>query len=120
MAFRSSAPSAPMLLARVMMASLFIVLGGWRVWGALDGLVLSNAALVLSVGELLLGLLLLGGWRLRWVALGAAALLVADALLSHPFWSARASALDGQLLHFMKNIALAGGFLLLAATAPRK
>ena len=50
----------------------------------------------------------------------AAALLVADALLSHPFWSARATAFDGQLLHFMKNIALAGGFLLLAATAPRK
>jgi hypothetical protein len=44
-----------MLLARVLMASLFVVLGGWRVWGALNGMALSNAALVLSVGELLLG-----------------------------------------------------------------
>lgn len=120
MAFRSSAPSAPMQLARVLMASLFIVLGGWRVWGALNGLPLSNAALVFSVVELVLGLLLLVGWRLRWVALLAAALLVADALLSHPFWSVPAAASDGQLLHFMKNIALAGGFLLLSATASRK
>jgi len=120
MAFRSSAPPAPMLLARVLLASMFVVLGGWRVWGAIDGMAMSNAALVLSAGELLLGLLLLTGWRLRWVALAAAALLVADALLSHPFWTARAGAHDGQLLHFMKNIALAGGFLLLSATAPRK
>ncbi|MDR7193863.1 hypothetical protein [Luteimonas terrae] len=120
MAFRSTAPSAPMLLARVMMASMFIVLGGWRVWGALNGMTLSNAALVLSVGELLLGLLLLTGWRVGWVALAAAALLVADAALSHPFWMARAGAHDGQLLHFMKNIALAGGFLLLSTTPSRK
>ncbi|VXB82084.1 conserved membrane hypothetical protein [Luteimonas sp. 9C] len=120
MAFRSSTPTPPMLLARVLMASLFIVLGGWRVWGALNGLPLANATLVLSVGELVLGLLLLGGWRLRGVALAAAALMVADALLSHPVWSTRAAALDGQLLHFMKNIALAGGFLLLSATASRK
>ncbi|MDR6992375.1 hypothetical protein [Luteimonas sp. 3794] len=109
-----------MVLARVLMASLFIVLGGWRVWGAINGMALSNAALALSIGELVLGLLLLSGRRLRWTALAAAALLVADAALSHPFWAARAGAQDGQLLHFMKNIALAGGFLLLSATAPRK
>ena len=57
---------------------------------------------------------------LRWTALAAVALLVIDAVLSHPFWAMRAGARDVQLLHFMKNIAIAGGFLLLSAIAPRR
>ena len=46
--------------------------------------------------------------------------LVIDTVLSHPFWAVRAGARDVQLLHFMKNIAIAGGFLLLSAIAPRR
>ena len=109
MASGSGAHGAALTVARWALASLFVVLGGWRIWGALNGASLSNVALLLSVCELLLGVLILAGWRLRWTALAAVALLVIDAVLSHPFWAMRAGARDVQLLHFMKNIGLVGG-----------
>jgi len=120
MAAGSGAHGAALTAGRWALASLFVVLGGWRVWGAINGVALSNTALLLSLGELVLGVLLLAGWRVRWVALVAAALLIADAVLSHPFWAVRAGLRDTQLLHFMKNVAIAGGFLLLSATGSRK
>lgn len=120
MASGSGAHGAAITVARWALASPFVVLGGWRIWGALNGAPLSNVALLISVCELLLGVLILAGWQLRWTALAAVALLVVDAVLSHPFWAVRAGARDVQLLHFMKNIAIAGGFLLLSAIAPRR
>jgi len=120
MAAGSGAHGAALTAGRWALASLFVVLGGWRVWGAINGVALSNTALLLSLGELVLGVLLLAGWRVRWVALVAAALLIADAVLSHPFWAVRAAARTGQMLQFLQQLGLAGGFLLLSAMAPRR
>ncbi len=108
------------MLARWMMASVFIVLGGWRLWGVVQGVPTPNAALVISAGELALGVVIATGWRLRWTALAAGALLCVDALVSHPFWTLAGNARDGQLLHFMKNLGLVGGFLLLSLSANRR
>ena len=77
MAAGSGAQGAALTAGRWALASLFVVLGGWRVWGAINGAPLSNTALLLSLGELVLGVLLVAGWRVRWVALVSAALLVA-------------------------------------------
>ena len=41
----------------------------------------------------------------------AALLMLVDAAMSHPFWKLGGAAQSAQLLHFMKNIAIAGGFL---------
>jgi len=51
-------------------------------------------------------------------ALAAAALMVVDAVLSHPFWSLAEPDRSAQLLHFMKNACMVGGLLLLSLVAP--
>lgn len=110
--------SAGLVLARLMLASVFITMGAWRLWQAWNGVPTSGATLSFSAGELVLGLLLAAGWRLPVIALLSALLMLVDAAMSHKFWALAEPARSGQLLHFMKNIAIAGGFLLLALTAP--
>lgn len=113
----SSRPTPGMVLARLLMASVFVVMGAWRLWAAAQGVAISNGALVFSALELLLGVLLAAGWKLRWMASLAALLMLADALMSHPFWSLHGAERGAQLLHFMKNAGFIGGLLLLAVTA---
>lgn len=113
-----------LVLARVLLASVFIVLGGVRLLGAagigpLAGTALSNGALLFSAFELVVGLLIAFGWQVRWLALLMAAFLIADALLSHPFWRFSGAAQHAQLLHFFKNLSAVGGLVLLAATTRR-
>lgn len=106
-------------LARLLMASVFLVMGGYRLWAAYRGVPMSNSTMVFSAAELALGLLLAGGWRLRVTASLAAVLMLVDAVLSHRFWALGGSVQAAQLLHFMKNIGLVGGLLLLALGAGR-
>lgn len=106
------------VLARLLMASVFVVMGGYRLFMAQQGAPTSGATLTFSAIELVLGLLLASGWQTRVVALLAGLLMAADAVLSHPFWSLGGAEQGAQLLHFMKNVGFIGGLLLLAATAP--
>ena len=117
---QSARPTPGMLLARALMASVFVVMGGWRLLEAWQGATIPNGTLIFSALELLLGLLLLSGWKLRWIAGVAALLMLADALMSHPFWTLQGAERGAQLLHFMKNTGFIGGLLLLALTASRR
>lgn len=99
------------------MASVFLVIGGYRLWQALHGVPTSNAALGASALGLVLGLLIAAGWQVRLMAVLAAVLVLADAALSHRFWRLEGGSQATQLLHFMKNVGLAGGLLLLASVA---
>ena len=107
-------------IAQWLLASVFLVLGGYRLLLALQGTAISNATLIFSAGEVLLGILLAAGWRLRAIALLAAALMLVDAALSHRFWALAGEARAAQLLHFMKNIGLVGGLVLLSSLAGGK
>lgn len=107
-------------LAQWLMASVFVVMGGYRLWQALHGVPTSNTTLGLSAAELALGIAIAAGWRLRGVALLAAVLVLVDAAMSHKFWLLQGAERGGQLLHFMKNIGFVGGLLLLASVAVGK
>lgn len=105
--------------ARVLSSSVFVGLGFERlltaagVFGAGAGPT-GAGALAFGVFELFAGLMILLGWQLRPVALLMAAFLVVDALLSHPFWRYAGMEQHGQLLHFLKNLSITGGLLLLS------
>jgi putative oxidoreductase len=118
MSFRPQSPGPGFAIARLLLASVFIVMGAWRLWNAFQGAPTSGATLVFSAIELVLGLLVAAGWKLRWVALLSALLMAVDAALSHPFWALAEPARSAQLLHFMKNVNIVGGFLLLSIVAP--
>jgi len=107
-------------IASWLMASVFLVMGGYRLWQALHGVATPNATLAFSAGEFLLGIAIAVGWRLRAMALLGALLMLVDAVLSHRFWTLHGAAQGAQLLHFMKNIGLAGGLFLLSTVVTGK
>ncbi|MHA1165695.1 MAG: DoxX family protein [Alphaproteobacteria bacterium] len=63
--------------------------------------------------ELVGGLAILVGWNTRWAALALAGFCVVSAVLFHNEFGDK-----NQLIHFLKNLGLAGGFLVLAAARP--
>ena len=65
-------------IAQWLLASVFLVLGGHRLWQALHGVPTANATLAFSAGEVVLGVLIAAGWRLRAMALLAALLMLVD------------------------------------------
>lgn len=88
-------------LARVLMALAFIGPGASHV---LDSAKQRNhTAAAIGAVEVAAGLAIAFAWQVRWLALAAAAFLMADAFLAHNFWAATPQELRNQVLHFFKN-----------------
>ena len=110
------------LLGRILLSLLFFVAGynklmnvaGTTGYFAKLGLPAPEALVwaVIAV-ELVGALLVLIGWQTRWVAWAMAIFTVATALVGHKFWVDAS-----QATQFLKNLAIAGGFLLLACAGP--
>jgi putative oxidoreductase len=109
---------AAKLIGRLMLAAMFI-LGGWGKIGGYEGTLKYMASggvpgfvlpLVIAL-ELGGGLLIAIGWQTRLVALALAGFTLLASLLFH--WKPGDAV---QYLFFMKNLAVAGGFLVLFAS----
>lgn len=75
------------------------------------------AAPVAVAVELLGGLAIVLGARTRTVAFLLAVYAIATAVFGHDFWNVTDAALQQDaVIHFWKNVAIAGGFLLLTVT----
>ncbi len=110
------------LVARVLLAALFLWSGIGKVvaFGAVSGMlaargfplppVLTTLAAVL---ELVGAILLLAGWKVRPASYALAAFALLTAVLFHAEFADR-----NQTIHFLKNLAIAGGLLQLAAAGP--
>ena len=107
------------LLGRAMMSAIFIWSGIGKALAATAtiayfaklGLPLPPVAFAVTlVVEIGVGITLLIGWQARCSALILAVWCVATALVAHFHPDDR-----GQMIHFMKNICMAGGFLQLFA-----
>jgi len=120
--------SAPLALAaRILLAFMFI-LAGWGKLGDIPGTMAYTAsgglpgvfAFPAIAIELLAGLAVLVGWQTRWAALLLALFAVLTAVLFHYVPALGLEGYDrvGQILSFQKNLAIAGGFLVLAAFGP--
>ena len=115
------------LAARVLLAFMFI-LAGWGKLGDIQGSMAYTASgglpgffLVPAIAvELLGGLAVLVGWQTRWAALALAGFAVLTAILFHYLPAQGLEGYDrvGQIISFQKNLAIAGGFLLLAVFGP--
>jgi putative oxidoreductase len=112
------------LLGRILLAAIFISSGFSKITGfegtvgyiASKGLpmpqVLALGAIVVELGG---GLMLLIGWKTRWAAAALLVFTALAALLFHNFWSAPPDQAQNQMIHFMKNLAIVGGFLYVIA-----
>jgi len=110
------------LIGRVFIGLLFLLAGlgklgdvagftGYLTSGGLPAFLAWPAVLF----EVAVGLLLIIGYKTRIVALATAAFCVVSAVLYHFNFADQV-----QVVMFLKNLAIAGGFLLLAANGPGK
>ena len=115
------------LVGRILLAVLFIKSGFGKIGGfegtaayiASKGLPLPQlgAAIAIAV-ELVGGLLLLVGFKARWAALAMFVFLIPTTFVFHAFWAGPPDQMAGQQIHFLKNLAIMGGMLMVWAFGP--
>ncbi|MGP1692387.1 MAG: DoxX family protein, partial [Giesbergeria sp.] len=112
------------LAGRILLALMFIPagfsklthIGGTAGYIASGGLPFPSVlAVLVGTLELLGGLALVIGWKVRWVGLALALFTLAASVLFHPFWSVPEAQQMVTKLLFMKNISVMGGMLLVSA-----
>jgi putative oxidoreductase len=119
--------NAMALVGRVLLALMFLLSGIGKI-GGFEGTVgyISSVGLplpsVLAAGALVLeivaGIALIIGYKTRWAALALALFTLAAAFLFHNYWAMPASQQMMQQIIFLKNLAVAGGLLMLAMAGP--
>lgn len=110
-----------LMLGRMALGALFFISGTAKIgrfagvagFMASKGLPAAEVLLAATIAlEIVAGLALIAGWRVRyaaWTLLGFTALATG---IFHAFWAADAATFQNQLNHFLKNIAVMGGLLL--------
>ena len=120
----TSLQNASALIGRVLIAALFIPAGISKIGGfegtvgyiASVGLPLATAgAIVAILVEVVAGAALLVGYRTKQAALVLALFTLVATVLFHNFWAMPEDQAFMQQLMFMKNIAVVGGLLVVAA-----
>lgn len=112
------------LTGRLMLVVLYLV-SGFGKWGNLAGTAAAIAskgfpapfacAVIAAAAEVLGAVAVALGILPRLAALGLAVYTLITAFVFHAFWSVPdAAAAEMQTIHFLKNLGLAGGFLILA------
>ena len=106
-----------MPVGRVLIALIFIMFGMNKIFnygstaGWMDAMGAPSFLLPgVVVLEVLGGLAIVVGWQTRWVALALAGFSILSAIIFHNNFSDQ-----NEMANFMKNIAIAGGFLFLFA-----
>jgi len=105
---------------RLLIAAIFVFSGIAKLTGlqGTAGYIASQglpAAYLLAVVSMIVelggGLLLIAGFMTRWAAAALLLFTLAAALIFHNFWAAPADQVQNTMIHFMKNISMAGGLL---------
>ena len=118
----ASNSSTTILLGRILLAVIFLLSGFGKLtaiagtagyFGSLGLPAPTATAVVVGLIELLGGLAILVGFQTRIAAWVLAIFTVATGLVAHTGWADQ-----NQMIHFLKNVAITGGFLLLASSGP--
>jgi putative oxidoreductase len=122
-----SSSSVVSLFARVLLSTIFIIFGFSKIFSfsmfagmlASKGFPLATLAMAIAVAiEVLGGLAILVGFQTKIVAWIVFLYLIPTTFLFHNFWAMQGAARMDNMAHFFKNVAIMGGFLLLAANGP--
>jgi len=116
-----------MLVGRILLSLVFLV-AGYRKLIAVAGSagyfaklgfpmpdVMVWVAIAIELGG---GILLLLGWKARWAAWLLALFTLIAAFAAHRFWEVDPAQYANQMNHFLKNLAIIGGMMFVAAVGP--
>ena len=110
------------LAGRLLIATLFLVAGVRKVlfWGVQVAYftklgfpapeAMTVIAIVIELGG---ACLLIAGWKTRWVAWLLMLFVLVATFMAHRFWEFDPAQSANQMNHFLKNLAIIGGLLLL-------
>jgi putative oxidoreductase len=116
-----------MLVGRILLSLVFLTAGYRKLMGVAASAgyfaklgfpmpeVMVWVAIAIELGG---AILLIVGWKTRWVALLLGLFSVIAAFAAHRFWEVDAAQYANQMNHFLKNMAIVGGFIILATTGP--
>lgn len=119
--------AAVALLGRIFLAAIYVVSGVNKVMDpeATKGYMASKGmpliplmflgAVLLEIGG---GLSILLGIKARFTAALLILFTLATALIFHNFWAVPSAEAQNQMAHFMKNLSIIGGFLMVVAFGP--
>jgi len=120
----NSSNSITTLVGRFLISIIFIMSGFSKIamysqmvgYAAAKGLPMAGAGIAVAAAvELLGGLAVLAGFQTRISAWLLFVYLVPATLLFHNFWAMQGMEQQDNMAHFMKNLAIMGGLLILAA-----
>ncbi|HEU5176769.1 MAG TPA: DoxX family protein [Burkholderiales bacterium] len=115
------------LVGRILLALLFLIAGSRKLMApaasagyfAKLGFPMTDVLVwVVIAVEIGAAILLIVGWKTRWAALALALFTLIATFAAHRFWEFDAAQYANQMNHFLKNLAIVGGMLILAATGP--
>jgi putative oxidoreductase len=119
--------NATALAGRILLAAIFVISGFGKIGGfegiagyiASKGLPMPQVLAALTIAlELGGGILLIVGYKVRWVTLAFFLWLIPTTVIFHKFWGIDAAQVQNQMNHFLKNVSIMGGMLLLFASGP--
>ncbi|MGA9753400.1 MAG: DoxX family protein [Acidobacteriota bacterium] len=115
------------LIGRILLSVIFLFsafgkvthFSGMEQFMASKGMPAVPVLLVLALlTEALGGLSLLLGFKARWGALLLFLFLIPTTLIFHDFWALTGAMRQDMQIHFLKNLAIMGGLLMVAANGP--
>jgi len=114
-----------LLIGRLMLAPMFLT-AGWSKLSAVNatasyfsshGIPYPGAAVYLAIlAEIGLPVLIILGLHTRLAAFALMVFTLAATYFGHPFWAQTGAAADANQLMALKNLAIAGGLLILSCT----
>ena len=116
-----------MLVGRILLSLVFLIAGYRKLMGvaasagyfAKLGFPMPEVMVWVAIAVELGGaILLIVGWKTRWAALLLALFTLIATFAAHRFWEVDAAQYANQMNHFLKNLAIVGGMIILAATGP--
>lgn len=123
----NSSGSLVSFIGRILIALIFIISGFFKILGysqtvgfaASKGVPLANVAIACAIViEVLGGLAVLIGFKTRIAAWILFLYLIPTTFVFHNFWTMTGMVQQDNMAHFLKNLAIMGGLLLLASGAP--
>jgi len=115
------------LVGRMLLALLFVISGFGKIPGfegtaaniARQGLPMPYVLTVLAIlFELGGGIAIVLGWKTRWAAGALILFTIVITPIYHRFWGVPPEVAAAQHIHFMKNVSILGGLLILFAFGP--
>jgi putative oxidoreductase len=122
-----SSSSFTPLAGRILMSVVFLVSGFFKIGGysqlvgyaASKGLPMAGVAVACAaVLELAGGLAILVGFQTKIAAWLLFLYLIPTTFFFHNFWALQGAEQQDNMIHFLKNVAIMGGLVILAANGP--